>query len=44
MVVAVETAVKMEGVVASVVVVGLVAAVEVILVDKVEVVMTGQIL
>jgi hypothetical protein len=44
MVVAVETAVKTEDVVASVVVVGLLAAVEVILVDKVEVVMTGLIL
>jgi hypothetical protein len=44
MVVAVETAVKTEDVVASVVVVGLLAAVEVILVDKVEVVMTCQIL
>jgi hypothetical protein len=44
MVVAVKTAVEVEDVVTSVIVVGLVAMVEVALVDKVEVVMTGQIL
>jgi hypothetical protein len=44
MVAVVETVVEREDVVALVVVVGLVAMVEVALVDKVEVVMTGQIL
>jgi hypothetical protein len=44
MVVASETVVTVEDVVASVVMVGLVAAVEVGLVDEVEEVMTGQII
>jgi hypothetical protein len=44
MVVEVKTAAAVEDVVTLVVVVGLVAVVEVALVDKVEVVMTGQIL